>query len=179
MHTVPQSIVSFFAWLCAMHPGVLLSAVVSLIHLQMSERLMYFPPAGQCSDASLSSTGSPQGRVRPLQRYYQGAMTSCRPSCGSWFPSIRNTTLGALSFLSRWTECTSRQPLGVGNPVTPAGNSTWRQQDLSSSRETSMFRLHLFQRPRTARRSQTITGGRCCPPSVHDEDADIGTFEAQ
>ncbi|OQB37614.1 MAG: hypothetical protein BWY09_01564 [Candidatus Hydrogenedentes bacterium ADurb.Bin179] len=144
--------------------------------VQISVHLLYFPSAGHCFDASLPSAGSPQGRVRPLQRYYQGAVTSYRPFPSTRFPSICNTTLGALSFLSRCTERTSRQPLGVGNPVTPARNSKWRQQDLSSSRVTSMFRLYLFQRPRTARHSQTSKGGQCCPHAVHDEDADIGYF---
>jgi len=117
-----------------------------------------------------AGSGSPASTV--LSRRYDFLSSISRPLVSL----VSRYRTDGLSFLPRLTERTSRQPLGVGNPVTPAGNSKWRQQDLSSSRETSMFRLHLSQRPRTARHSQTTRGGQCCPHAVHDEDADVGYF---
>lgn len=159
-----------------MFAPVPLSAAVPLIHVPNFRAFDVVPISGPLFRrlASLhrlpAGSGSPASAV--LSRRYDFLSSVSRHSVS--LDSRYRTD--ALSFLSRWTERTTGQPLGVGHPVPPSGNSMRRRQDLSSSRETSMFRLHLFQRPRTARRSQTITGGRCCPHSVQDEDADVEYF---
>ncbi len=132
-----------------------LSAAVPLIHVPNFRAFDVFPISGPLLRrlASLhrlpAGSGSPASTV--LSRRYDFLSSVSRHSVS--LDSRYRTD--ALSFLSRWTERNSGQLLGVGHPVTPAGISMRRRQDLSSSRETSIFRLHLFQRPRTARRSQT------------------------
>ena len=174
MHTVPQSIVLYVAM-----RHIPKCAAIRCCFVDTSSDVCasaVFPNSGPMLRrlASLhrlpAGSGSPASTV--LSRRYDFLSSVSRHSV-SLDSRYRTDTL---SFLSRWTERAGGQPLGVGHPVPPAGNLMRRRQDLSSSRETSMFRLHLFQRPRTARRSQTITGGRCCPHSVHDEDADVEYF---
>ena len=67
-----------------------------------------FPPPG------------PLGRVPRLQRYYQGATTSCRPSRRTSLPSLGGT-MGTLAVsLPRRASVAAVGP-GVGHPVSPAG----------------------------------------------------------
>ena len=67
-----------------------------------------FPPPG------------PPRRVPRLQRYYQSAMTSCRPFRRASFPSLGGTSRSLVRFAHRRTSVPPRP--GVGHPVTPAGN---------------------------------------------------------
>ena len=67
-----------------------------------------FPPPG------------PPRRVPRLQRYYQSAMTSCRPFRRTSFPSLGGTSRSLVRFAPRRTSVPPRP--GVGHPVTPAGN---------------------------------------------------------
>jgi len=83
------------------------------------------------------------GAVRQLPRYYQDAMTSCRPSRRTSFPSFGGTSVALVVFAPRRTSAPSRP--GVSNPVSPSGMSPRRRQDLASSWGTSIVRLHMFQ----------------------------------
>ena len=84
-----------------------------------------FPRSSLPADASLSSTGS-SGRVPLLQRYYQSATTSCRPSRRASLPSLGGTSVALVVFAPQRTS----EPLGpgVGNPVSPAGSSPRSEQ---------------------------------------------------
>ena len=68
-----------------------------------------FPPPG------------PPRRVPRLQRYYQSAMTSCRPFRRTSLPSLGGTSRSLVRFAPRRTSVPPRP--GVGHPVTPAGIS--------------------------------------------------------
>ena len=82
------------------------------------------------------------GAVRQLHRYYQDAMTSCRPSRRTSFPSLGGTSVALVRF-APWRTSAPPRP-GVGNPVSPAGNLPRRRQDLPSSWGTPIVRLHMF-----------------------------------
>ena len=83
------------------------------------------------------------GAVRQLHRYYQNAMTSCRPSRRTSFPSLGGTSAALALFAPRRTSAPSRP--GVGHPVSPAGNLPRKRQDLPSSWGISIVRLHMFR----------------------------------
>ncbi len=59
------------------------------------------------------------GAVRQLPRYYQDAMTSCRPSHRTSFPSFGGTSVALVLFAPRRPSAPPRP--GVGHPVSPAG----------------------------------------------------------
>jgi hypothetical protein len=64
------------------------------------------PPTGclptvELPDAPLPSPGSKAVQVPRLPRYYQGAMTSCRPFRRASFPSLGDTTRSARVSLAR------------------------------------------------------------------------------
>ena len=82
-------------------------------------------------DASLPSPGSARAFVPPLQRYYEGTATSCRPSRRVSFPSLGGTTYHA-DFAPAVATCGSGGP-GVDHPVSPSGFLPWRRQELPSS----------------------------------------------
>jgi hypothetical protein len=92
------------------------------------------------------------GAVRQLPRYYQGAMTSCRPSRRTSLPLIGGTSVSLAQFAPQRTSVPPRP--GVGNPVSPAGMLPRERQDLPSSWGTSNFRLHMFQ-PDSGRTAHT------------------------
>jgi hypothetical protein len=60
-----------------------------------------------------------QGAVRQLCRYYQDAMTSCRPSRRTSLPSFGGTSVSLVGFAPRRTSAPPGP--GVGIPVAPAG----------------------------------------------------------
>jgi hypothetical protein len=60
-----------------------------------------------------------QGAVRQLRRYYQDAMTSCRPSRRTSLPSFGGTSVSLVGFAPRRTSAPPGP--GVGNPVPPTG----------------------------------------------------------
>jgi hypothetical protein len=59
------------------------------------------------------------GTVRQLRRYYQGAMTSCRPSRRTSLPSFGGTSAFTRSFRSPADECTAEA--WSWSPGAPAG----------------------------------------------------------
>jgi len=61
-----------------------------------------------------------QGTVRQLLRYYQDALTSCRPSHRASLPPLGSTSGPLVAFAPRRTSAPPRP--GVGHPVSPAGN---------------------------------------------------------
>ena len=67
-----------------------------------------------------------RGEVRQLQRYYQDAMTPCMPSRRTSFPSLGGTSVSLVVF-APWQTSEPPRP-GVGNPVSPAGNSPRSEQ---------------------------------------------------
>jgi hypothetical protein len=85
----------------------------------------------------------PPGRVHLLQRYYQSATTSCRPSRRTSLPSFGGTSDSLVVFAPRLTSAPPGP--GVGNPVSPAGMLPRKRQDLPSSWGTPIVRLHMFQ----------------------------------
>src|SRR5262249_619194 len=58
-----------------------------------------------CRLAPRFSPRGPPGRVPPLQRYYQGAMTSCRPSRRTSLPSLGGTSASTREVRSPADEC--------------------------------------------------------------------------
>ena len=66
------------------------------------------------------------GAVRQLQRYYQDALTSCRPSHLASLPPLGGTSDALVAFAPGRTSAPPRP--GVGNPVSPTGNSPRRRQ---------------------------------------------------
>ena len=82
-------------------------------------------------------------------------MTSCRPSRRTSLPSLGGTSVALVVFAPRRTSAPPRP--GVGDPVSPAGNSPRRRQDLPSSWGTPIVRLHMFSRRRQDCLHQTIT----------------------
>lgn len=92
--------------------------------------------------------------VRQLCRYYQDAMTSCRPSRRTSLPSFGGTQRSLVLFAPRRTSAPPRP--GVGDPVSPAGNSLRNRQDLPSSWGIPIVRLHMFSRRRQDCWHQTI-----------------------
>jgi len=84
------------------------------------------------------------GGVRQLQRYYQGTLTSCDWSRVASFPSLGDTSCCAIS--------TSERSHSFSDLLWSPGlfrEFTGKPQDLPSSRESSIVRSHLFQRPRS------------------------------
>ena len=59
------------------------------------------------------------GPVRQLRRYYQGAMTACRPPRRASLPSLGGTSVALVLFAPGRTSAPPRP--GVGDPVAPAG----------------------------------------------------------
>ena len=82
------------------------------------------------------------GPVPRLHQYYEGATTSCRSSHRASFPSLGGTSVALVAFAPRRTSAPPRP--GVDNPVTPAGMLPRKRQDLPSSWETTIVRLHMF-----------------------------------
>ncbi len=124
-----------------------------------------FPPPG------------PLGRVPRLQRYYQHATTSCRPSRRTSFSFAWRYHGNTRSFAPGAVECYGVGP-GVGNPVPPTG---------IASVETTGSPMFLGN-PHCAFALLSDPGGRTCqaittrprgPRSDHDEGSRIATFEAQ
>jgi hypothetical protein len=74
---------------------------------QVRRPTLRFPPQG------------PPGRVPLLQRYYQSATTSCRPSRRTSLPSFGGTSVSLVGFAPRRTSAPPGP--GVGNPVAPTG----------------------------------------------------------
>ena len=69
-------------------------------------------------------------------------MTSCRPSRRASLPSLGGTSAFTRSFAPRRTSAPPKP--GVGDPVSPAGTSLRKRQDLPSSWRTPIVRLHMF-----------------------------------
>jgi hypothetical protein len=59
------------------------------------------------------------GPVRQFPRYYQGAMTSCRPFRRASLPSLGGTSVALVLFAPERTSAPLRP--GVGHPVAPSG----------------------------------------------------------
>jgi len=102
-----------------------------------------FPQPGLSADASLSSTGS-SGASSPAstvlsKRYDFLPPIPPRFVAFAW----RYLGVSLVVFAPRRTSVPSRP--GVGHPVSPAGISARKRQDLPSSWGTPIVRLHMFQ----------------------------------
>ena len=101
-----------------------------------------FPPSGLPADASLSSTGS-SGASSPC---FIGTIKALRLPAAhpAALRCLRLAVprLHSLVFAPRRTSAPPRP--GVGHPVSPAGTSPRRRQDLPSSWGISIVRLHVF-----------------------------------
>jgi hypothetical protein len=72
-------------------------------------------------NAPLPSPGSKAVQVPRLPRYYQGAMTSCRLSRRTSFPSHGRYHSERSCFARTRPSAAASESLGVGHPVSPAG----------------------------------------------------------
>jgi hypothetical protein len=97
------------------------------------------------------------GPVRQLPRYYQGAMTSCRPSRRASLPSLGGTSVARVRFAPGRTSAPPKP--GVGHPVAPSGTLPRRRQDLPRSWGTPIVRLRMF--PTDAGRTAGTRPVRC------------------
>jgi hypothetical protein len=110
---------------------------------------------GSMSRRLASLPGLRSGTVRPLQRYYQGAMTSCRPSRRTSLPSFGGTSAFTRSVRSPADECaagawswspgssrrdfaeeTTGSPKFLGNPDCPFAMFSRRRQDCGHQTRT-------------------------------------------
>jgi len=124
-----------------------------------------FPPAG------------PLGQVPRLQRYYQGATTSCRPSRRTSLPSLGHTT-GTLAISLPAPPSVVTLDLGLITRYPRPGLLPWRRQDLPRSWGTPSVLLPCSSTP-AGPSCQAFATRRRGPRYVHDEGSRIGTFEAQ
>ena len=83
-----------------------------------------------------------QGAVRRLQRYYQDAMTSCRPSRRASLPLLDGTSVALAEVRSSADECAAEA--WSWSPGISGREFPRRRQDLPSSWGISIVRLHVF-----------------------------------
>ena len=97
-----------------------------------------FPPNGSTIRRLASLHAVRAGPVSTLQRYYQGATTSCRPSRRASLPSLGGTTRCVLRFAPTTSRRNGGGPgvLRVRRPPRNCRMIRWRRQDLPSSWET-------------------------------------------
>ena len=122
----------------------------------MSQQRVHVP------DASLPSPGFARAFVPPLQRYYQGTATSCRPSRRVSFPSLGGTT-GSRIFRSRRRCVRQRRAWGwsLGIPF----RAFFRGDDrISQVPGEPQFPFAHGLRPRPADASLTDCGTLAWPP---------------
>jgi hypothetical protein len=98
----------------------LLSAPVSWTRSSNFEAFVVFLKSGSVIRRLASLHWLRPGAVRQLQRYYQDAMTSCRPSRFASLPSLGGTSVALVRFAPRRTSAPQRP--GVVHPVAPSGN---------------------------------------------------------
>ena len=119
----------------------------------------------------------PAVRVPRFPRYYQGAMTSCRPSRRASFPSLGDTTCTPVFRPHAAERCRGGSP-GVGHPVSPAGICQWKRQGSPTFLGNPNCALALLSDP-----GRTDASGHAMhrhgPRCVHGEGSRIRTFEAQ
>src|SRR6185436_3229817 len=83
----------------------LLSAPVSWTRWSNFDAFVVFLKSGSMIRRLASLPWLRPGTVRQLRRYYQGAMTSCRPSRRTSLPSLGGTSASTRSFRSPADEC--------------------------------------------------------------------------
>ena len=98
----------------------LLSAPVSWTRLSNFDAFVVFLKSGSMIRRLASLHWLRSGTVRQLRRYYQGAMTSCRPSRRTSLPSLGGTS-ALHSFCSLLGGRVRRRGLELVDPVSPAG----------------------------------------------------------
>ena len=136
-----------------------------------------FPSNGLITRRPASLPRVPAARVPRLLRYYQGAMTSCRPSRRASFPSLGGTTR-VLVFRPHAAERYRRGSPGVGHPVPPAGKAsveTTGSPTFLGNPDCALALLFDPGRTNASGHAMRRRGPRC----VHDEGSRIRTFEAQ
>jgi hypothetical protein len=131
-------------------------------------------------DAPLPSPGSKMVQVPRLPRYYQGAMTSCRPFRRASFPWLGDTT-PALVFRPPSGRALPRTRLpGVGHPVSPAGFSSVETTGSPTFLGSPAPIVLLPCSPTPAGPThQATTTRRHGPRADHDEGSCIRPFGAQ
>ena len=130
----------------------LLSAPVPLTRCSNFQAFDMFPISGSKSRRLASLLRLLQGGVRRFLRYYQGALTSCVSSRRVSFPSLGDTPCCAIALSGR--------SHSLSDSLWSPGlfrDSTGKTHDLPSSRESSIVRSLLFQRPRPDHPFQTFT----------------------
>jgi len=135
-------------------------------------------PTGELLDAPLPSLGSSAVRVPRFPRYYQGAMTSCRPFRRASLPSLSDTTCSARVSPARGRALPRDESPGVGHPVPPAGN--WSVETTGSPTFLGNPTVLLPCSPTPAGPThQALAMRRRGPRSVHGEGSHKTAFEAQ
>src|SRR5262249_7963674 len=123
------------------------SAPVSWTHWSNCDAVVVFLKSGSLIRRLASLPWLRAGPVRQLPRYYQGAMTSCRPSRHASLPSPSGTSASTRSFRSSADECaaeawswspgssgrdiaeeTTGSPKFVGNPDCPFAHVPYRRR---------------------------------------------------
>jgi hypothetical protein len=135
-------------------------------------------PMGELLDAPLPSPGSKSVQVPRFPRYYQGAMTSCRPSRRASLPSHRRYH-PERSYFARTRP--SAAAGGLRELVTrylQPGIRQWKRQDLLRSWGTPIVLLPCSPTP-VGPTHQAIMIRRHGPRYVHGEGSRIAAFEAQ
>ena len=139
---------------------------------------MWCLPTVELPDAPLPSPGSSAVRVPRLPRYYQGAMTSCRPSRRASFPSLGDTTRSARISPARDRAQPWAGLLELVTRYLQPGFGQWKRQDLLRSWGTPIVLLPCSSTP-AGPTHQAIAMRRRGPRSDHDEGSRNRTFEAQ
>ena len=155
----------------------LLSAPVSWTRLSNFDAFVVFLKSGSMIRRLASLPWLRPGTVRQLRRYYQGAMTSCRPFRRTSFPSFGGTSRFTRSVRSPADECAAEA--WSWSPGDSGRESTRRRQDLPSSWGPPIVRLHMFSRRRQDCLHQTITVQQRGPWYVNSKGSHEGYFDAQ
>ena len=104
-------------------------------------------PTVELLDAPLPSPGSSSVQVPRLPRYYQGAMTSCRPSRRTSFPSLGGTTQAFVFRPHAAERIRGRVSWSWSPGISGRDVGQWRRQDLLRSWGTPIVLLPCSSTP--------------------------------
>jgi hypothetical protein len=125
-------------------------------------------PTVELPDAPLPSAGSKTVQVPRFPRYYQGAMTSRRPSRRASLPSLGDTTRSARVSLARGRALPRAGLLELVTRYLRPGFGQWKRRDLLRSWGTPIVLLPCSPTPAEPSH-QALAMRRHGPRSVHGE----------
>ena len=135
-------------------------------------------PTAELLDAPLPSAGFLAVQVPRFPRYYQGAMTSCRPFRRASFPSLGDTTRSARVSPATRPSAAAGGVLELVTRYLRPGVGQWKRQDLLRSWGTPIVLLPCSPTP-VGPTHQAIMMRRHGPRADHDEGSCIRPFGAQ